>query len=241
MIKSRRIRFPICAGLLGLTAMPILAASSTEWRFWDFEDGLAQSFVAAISRDRTGTIWATHGDMRSISHFDGRSTVLIPSPYSNNGRRFDTLDGINGWAAEEDGLRHLQDGKWEMFPQFKLSALTSSAQHIPDFHVLDLGNSQALLLFSDRLARFSLPSKQLDSLPFPPRGSRIGSLATFERGPDGSIWVVGEKGVALQFPPDVAGVAHGWCEIFPSRRRMHRAAWPAISSLWVTTSIVVRR
>src|SRR5258708_5154053 len=150
-IKRRRLSFPHRVGLLGLVVFPLHAANPAEWRFWDSNDGLAQSFVAAISRDPTGAIWATHGDIRSVSRFDGRKVALIPSPYSNNGRRFDTLDGTNGWAAEEDGLRHLQDGKWEIFPQFKLSALTSDLQHIPDFHVLDLGSSQALLLFSNRL------------------------------------------------------------------------------------------
>jgi diguanylate cyclase (GGDEF)-like protein len=187
--------------LLLLLVPSAWAAGSAEWRFWDSDDGLSERFVATISREATGTLWITHGDVRFISRFDGKSIVRIPTPYSNNGRRFDSFDGKNGWAAEEDGLRHLQDGKWQLFPELKLSVLTPARQHVPDFHVLDLGNSEALVLFSDHLAKFSALTRRLQPVPLSLAGSRIGRLTTFERGPDGSVWVAAEKGIArLGYP-----------------------------------------
>src|SRR5450755_1414352 len=182
--------------LFALTALQLHASNPAEWRFWDSGDGLAERFVAAISRDPTGAIWLTHGDVPALSRFDGRSFSRIPTPFSNNGRRFDTLDGRNGWAAEEDGLRYLQDGKWEIFPNLKLSALSSARRQVSDTRVLDLGESSALLLFSNRLARFSAKSRRLEQLPFPPPNSRIGALTTFARGPSGDVWVMGTRGVA---------------------------------------------
>src|ERR1700733_1932433 len=105
-----------------LTGIPakLGAANPAEWRFWDSDDGLADRFVDAVSRDGTGAIWATHGDARSLSRFDGRNFTRIETPFSYNEHPIDSLDGGNGWTTEEDGLRHFQDGKWEVFPEFKL-------------------------------------------------------------------------------------------------------------------------
>jgi signal transduction histidine kinase/CheY-like chemotaxis protein len=182
--------------LLAFTALQLHASNPVEWRFWNSSDGLADQYVVEISRDPTGALWLTHGDVSSLSRFDGRSVSRIPTPFSNNGRRFDTLDGKNGWAAEEDGLRHLQDGKWEVFPDLKLAALTSSPNRPSGSRVLDLGESSALLLFSNRLARFDAKSHRLDQLQLPPPGSRIGALTNFVRDPAGGVWVIGTEGVA---------------------------------------------
>ena len=213
----------------------VWAADSAEWRFWNSNNGFGEDFIAAISHDATGSIWTTHGDLRSLSRFDGREIVKVPSPYSNNGRRFDSLDGKNGWAAEEDGLRHLQDGKWEIFPELKLAALTTARQQIPDFHVLDLGNAQALVLFADHLARFSAHTRQLERWPLPPPGSRIGRLSTFERAPEGGVWVVAEKGVArLGYP------AQTWQEYPVGNLPVQNLAFPVAclqGEIFVTASI----
>ena len=202
----------LCLLLLALTTLQLQASSPAEWRFWDSGDGLAERFVVTIGRDPAGTLWLTHGDVSSLSRFDGRSASHIFTPFSNNGRRFDTLDGKNGWAAEDDGLRHLQDAKWQIFPALKLSALSSAGRRPSDSRVLDLGESSALLLFSDRLARFSSKSGRLDELHLPHGDSQIGALTTFARDPAGSVWVIGTKGVAHFLYTGLANAALSWQE-----------------------------
>ena len=55
-------------------------ASFGEWRYWQAQHGLADSFIQAISRDPSGAIWAVHGDIPAITRFDGRSFTLVKSP-----------------------------------------------------------------------------------------------------------------------------------------------------------------
>ena len=202
----------LCSLLLALTSLQLQASSSAEWRFWDSSDGLAERFVVTIGRDPAGALWLTHGDVSSLSRFDGRSASHIFTPFSNNGRRFDTLDGKNGWAAEDDGLRHLQDGKWQIFPALKLSVLSSTGRKPSDSRVLDLGESSALLLFSNQLVRFSSKSNRLDELHLPERNSQIGTLTTLARDPAGSVWVIGTKGVAHFLYTGLANAALSWQE-----------------------------
>jgi signal transduction histidine kinase/CheY-like chemotaxis protein/ligand-binding sensor domain-containing protein len=198
--------------LLAQVAFQLYASNPAEWRFWDSSDGLAERYVSAISRDPTGALWLAHGDVAALSHFDGRRFSRIPTPFPYNGNSFDSLDGRDGWASEEDGLRHLQDGKWEVFPNLQLSILSSARSQISDTRVLDLGESKALLLFSNRLARFSAKSRHLDQLPFPAPNSRLGDLMTFARGPDGSVWVIGTRGAARFQYASLATAPYSWQE-----------------------------
>jgi signal transduction histidine kinase/DNA-binding response OmpR family regulator/ligand-binding sensor domain-containing protein len=171
-----------------LTAL--YAASVGEWRCWQAEQGLADSFVASVTRDPNGVVWLTHGDVHAITRFDGRRFTPIKSPSLFKG--FDSQDGANGWVADQNGLHRLQDGKWIALPEAGIH-VPSHFQHL---RVLDLGNQLAFLLFRDRLARFSAQSRQLERIPLPPSDSKLGGLITFAHAPDGGVWVLGEKGVA---------------------------------------------
>ena len=200
-----------------------MASSLTEWRFWDSNDGLADRYVDSISRDRSGAIWATHGDQRAISRFDGLTFERLQTPFRYNDHRFDTLDGKSGWAFEEDGLRHLQAGKWELFPEIR-----AGKQRSPDLRVLDLGGSRALLLMSGRLVRFSALGKHLEPLPFPSPRSEIGSLRTLERGPDGSVWIIGDKGVAhFEYGP-LGDSPYSWKEYPMANLAVDRPEFPVV-------------
>jgi len=173
-----------------MSASSASAGNSGEWRYWQAEQGLADSYVVSVTRDSNGAVWMSHGDSYAITRFDGMNFSILESPLLFN--RFDSLDGQNGWVADHNGLYHLHLGKWDSFPEVGFSA--------PDnyLRVLSMGVSRVLLLFPDRLAIFSAESRRLESLPLPPPGSKIGHLLTFSnRMADGSVWVVGEKGAAL--------------------------------------------
>jgi streptogramin lyase len=212
--------------LLSSAAQSVHAATSAEWRYWDSDDGLADRYVDTISRDPSGAIWAMHGDVRAISRFDGRTFSKIQTPFSYNKRRFDTLDGKNGWVLEEDSLRHLQDGKWERFPEFGLASVASTLEPSSDYRILDLGQSSALLLLPDGLARFSAHTRRLERLPLPPAQSALGRLRTFERATDGSVWIVGDRGVARMFYGPAARVLYSWQEFPLGKLPVEHPAFP---------------
>jgi hypothetical protein len=166
--------------------------------------------------------------VRAISRFDGRRFSRIQTPFPYNKRRFDTLDGKSGWAVEEDGLRHFHNGKWEIFPEVKLSTLAPMPQRSSDSRVLDVGESAALILFPDHIARFSAGSKRLEHVDGLPEKSLIGPFSTFERGPGGEVWVAGERGVArFRFGAHGQG-PYQWHEYPIGRLPVERAGFPVI-------------
>jgi signal transduction histidine kinase/DNA-binding response OmpR family regulator len=176
-----------------MAAPPLSAAGSSIWRYWQAEQGLADSNVDFIERDMKGSLWAVHGDVPAISHFDGLRWTHVPAPARHN--RFDSADGQNGWVSDTDGLHHLQDGKWENYPQMREFARMPGYFETRHFRALDLGNSRVLLLFPERLAVFSAVSKEMRTLKTAAR-SGIGGFLGFERGPEGGVWVIAEKGAA---------------------------------------------
>ena len=176
---------PACLTLLTVCVLPARGADSEDWRYWQADQGLADSYIMSISRDPTGAIWMVHGDELAMTRFDGRSFTIIQSPLLYN--RFESLDGQSGWVADHNGLYYFH-GNWDSFPELGFT--------VPDYYlrVLDLGNARALLLFPNRLVRFSAESRRSEPLPLP--GLNIGRLLVFARALDGKVWIIGDKGVA---------------------------------------------
>ncbi|MBV8904372.1 MAG: hypothetical protein JOZ22_12115, partial [Acidobacteriia bacterium] len=179
--------------LLAILIWRHAAARDSDWRSWQAEQGLSDSNVQFVSRDGTGNIWMVHGDMPTITKFDGRQFTHVPAP--NAYSRFDSLDGVNGWIEDRSGLHYLQNGAWHTFRQFTNGADPEKYYLFRYLRALDLGNSRALLLFPERLGEFSAETGQLRPVSLPP-GARLGSLITFARAPDGYVWIIGQKGVA---------------------------------------------
>jgi signal transduction histidine kinase/CheY-like chemotaxis protein/ligand-binding sensor domain-containing protein len=182
-----------CLILITVCVSPLRGDDTGNWRYWQAEQGLADSFVMSVTRDPTGAIWMVHGDEPAITRFNGRNFTIIHSPMLYNS--FESLDGCSGWVADHNGLYYF-DGKWDSFPELGFT--------VPDYYlrVLDLGDARALLLFPDRLVRFSAHSRR--SQPFPLPDLNIGRLLAFARSLDGKAWIVGDNGVA-ELLPDNSG------------------------------------
>jgi len=195
---------------LQLLALVVGPASAGDWRYWQARQGLADSFVSTISRDAGGAIWITHGDVPAISRYDGWTFVTAKSPSLYKG--FDTIDGKSGWVADHSGLHHFHDGSWEDIPDTGVT-VPSRLQYS---RALDMGGRVALLLFPDRIVRFSAPSRQSEVLPLPPAGSNIGELISFMRAADGQVWILAKFGAAT-FRPGASGRGpYRWTE-YPTR------------------------
>src|ERR1700677_4981776 len=73
------------AGLLaGISSPALCGAASAEWRYWQTEQGLKDSYIEALDRSPNGIFWAVHSDVAGLSRFDGRDWVRIPAPSLNN-------------------------------------------------------------------------------------------------------------------------------------------------------------
>ena len=145
--------------------------------------------------------------MPAISRFDGRNFQSIPGPPRYG--RFDTQDGKTGWVADTHGLHYLGDGRWVSFPELGMFAGVTDYFQSRYLRALDLGDSRALLLFPERLAVFSARTGKLEPLPVAEAVS-LGPLVSFERGPEGGIWLIGTKGVAHFFWDGPAGHPRDW-------------------------------
>jgi diguanylate cyclase (GGDEF)-like protein len=192
----------------------VSVAGASEWRYWQREQGLADSFVVAVSRDQTGGLWMVHGDVPAITRFDGRTLSLIESPPLY--KRLDSVDGKSGWILDQNGLHRLQDGRWTSFANLNIAIGTLEQQA----KVIDIGNSRALLLFPSKLGRITCSpgsgtqsSQSLETIALPQALSKIGTFISFERDPDGGVWLIGQNGAA-HFRYDQSGGLDGW-EISP--------------------------
>ena len=145
--------WPILIVGVALTTVPLVASNAGEWRTWQAGQGLGDSFIAGLSRDGNGAIWAVHGDVPVLTRMDGRTFDLIPSPSLYN--RFESLDGKSGWIADRRGLHYFRNGVSIDFPELKFIVPSNDNQ----LHAVDLGNSHALLVFPDRLADFSAATR----------------------------------------------------------------------------------
>jgi signal transduction histidine kinase/CheY-like chemotaxis protein len=198
-------------GLVASSAPCLQAANLSAWRYWQAEQGLADSNVDFIERDAKGALWAVHGDVPAITRFDGRVWTKAGAPARHN--RFDSVDGRNGWIADTGGLHRLQDGKWQDFLENGMLLNAEGYFEARFFRALDLGESKALLLFPERLATFSAAGRQLNPVKQAAL-SGIGRFRSFERepGPGGGIWVTAEKGVAHFFWDESAHAIRDWRE-----------------------------
>ena len=211
--------------LVAVFATKLSAGTSNEWRYWQAEQGLTDSYIESVSRTPEGIYWAVHADVAGLSRFDGREWVRVPSPFLRN--PFDSLDGHSGWIFAANTLQHFANGKWDSFELPGAPARgkeNSKGDRI--LRVLDLGNSQALVLFSDRLARFSARNHVLEPLPVVPPDSKLGGFAGMERASDGSFWIVGNNGVARVSWSASANPPYLWRESLTEKMGVDKLSFP---------------
>jgi signal transduction histidine kinase/CheY-like chemotaxis protein len=188
--RAYRVSLPFSAVLCALLAPAAFAESFGEWRYWQAQQGLADSYIVGLSRQPNGDLWAVHGDLPAVSRFDGRNFTIFKSTPVFQG--VDSLGGESAWIADTGGLHYFQDGTFQSFPGTGVFVSTFFNQR----RVIDIGNGQAIVLLPNGLSRVSIESHKIEKLPLPPPHSQLGSLVTFQRTVDGVVWIIGEKGAA---------------------------------------------
>ena len=75
----------LCLVALATLANPDLARSEshpTNWRVWNTQDGMLESFISQVMVTPSGKILARHGDVSNLTVIDGLHTTRIPDTHS---------------------------------------------------------------------------------------------------------------------------------------------------------------
>ena len=205
----RRVLVFIVAGLchcLGADLPP-------EWRSWQVNDGLPESYTAAISVDAAGRVLARHGHVASFSLLDGYRVASLPSPRVGL-RLHGTREGAI-WVLGNAALREFREGRWVEHP---LEALREASQHDRDAaRCLPIAGDRVLVLLPACLLEYRPGARRTWLVR---RASDTGLGRFVELAADeGSLWLTAERGVARLLPqPDGTFVWEEFSGASTSRR-----------------------
>ncbi len=159
------------------------AAEPQVWRYWKASDGLAQTFVHALSVDSHGQVLVTHGYATRMERLDGYDMSSLPQPSNPN-----PIYGARGgrmWTITAAGLWEFAGGKWELSPGIRLPEDLAAAVPIGDNQVLVLGSHS--LVEYDALRRTTQTALGLAQ-------TGLGRFSGMSPAPNGAVWIWGEHG-----------------------------------------------
>ena len=119
---SRRRTAAGCAlaayGLLLMTADRVAAQQPPHWRFFTSSDGLRESWVLDATPGSAGRWWIAHGNVDTLSVFDGYTIQHLPSPGSTvtiregPGGQLLSLLPLSTRFDVYVGLQYFENGRW---------------------------------------------------------------------------------------------------------------------------------
>jgi hypothetical protein len=212
------------AALQGVVIGSLPAQTAQNWRYFTASDGLVESYVGAVSTGPSQIVWITHGQVASMSQFDGLSFGRLPSP----GIDARVEEGPTGelWAMDSlpgrppTGLKVLSGSSWKSFSLSDIAApdpdLLISAPGAQRFLPLAAGHVLYLARDGLRDLNSSTGSSRLVRID----GCPIGPLHSLARSTGPGFWIAGERGIGKvpQWAPaadfaacTVASASeHGW-------------------------------
>jgi signal transduction histidine kinase/ActR/RegA family two-component response regulator len=198
----------IAAGMLLATGR-LAAQQPPHWRFFTSSDGLRESWVLDVTSGSNGRWWITHGNVDTLSVFDGYTMRQLPSP----GATVAVREGPTGqlWSLLPHptvldvyvGLQVLEHGKWTAYP---LRGLPATAASMRRWHFMPWAHDRVLVLCPDALIEFDRTTGvQTTRL----RAADTGLRAFTELTPaaDGGAWIGGHGAIGRLAPPGTGPLA----------------------------------
>ena len=154
-----------------------------------------------------GRWWITHGNVDSLSVFDGYTIRQIPSP----GATVAVREGPTGqlWSLLPHptvlevyvGLQLFENGRWTAY---RLRDLPETATAMRRWHFVPWAHDRVLVLSPDALIEFDRATGAQTSLV---RAADTGLRTFTELTPaaDGGVWIGGRGAIGRLSPPDQAG------------------------------------
>ncbi|MBI1388249.1 MAG: response regulator [bacterium] len=161
-------------------------AEIDHWRHWDQTDGLGEDWVSYINMDSNGELWITQPN--HAFHFDGYQLdeITTPSGYVSINRNADQQI----WADDPHGLQILNDDQWIVHEIASDSAFPEQIPYIVSFH-----RDVFYLLTATEIIQYNA-SDHTRSTVKRAEDTPLGPFEIMQTGPDGTIWVGGDKGLA---------------------------------------------
>ena len=167
------------------------------FRYWDFTDGLGESYVSNLSVDASGSIWVNHGDVTRMSWFDGYHIHNIKSPGSDV-KVYHSLSG-QIWSISQEGLLEYKNEEWILHRVDDSCRSRFYGFSIASFYPIQ--EDRILYLLPTKLMEYDAGRKQAKIL-LPVRNTKLGRFRHFCLAKDGGLWITGEKGIAKIHPKD---------------------------------------
>ena len=184
--------------LLGCAASLLspLAAQGPAWRFWARADGLTEPWTLNFTPDANGALWIKHGNVETMTIFDGYRISREPDPRVLRVRVRGT------WAVIAEGVKHFAGGAWSLYP------FPNASEFADLVAIMPRDSDRAFVLTATGLFEFSLPGGTYRAVRRSAQ-SGIGRFLGMSECRDGDLWVVGERGVARY---QAAAGAPDWAE-----------------------------
>lgn len=172
-----------------LSASPVCAGDSAEWRWWDRTDGMNESYAYSVTLDPSGRLWVVHGAVPSLSILDGYRTLSLATPGRNS--KIAVASSGDAWALNPHGLFHLEARRWVHVP-----APEFEAEHLFDRGRIAVDEHGAVLLAGTQtLYRLDGPGRKLAVAWRAPAGlGRLGSVSVDAAG----TWLVLDHGLVFR-------------------------------------------
>jgi signal transduction histidine kinase/CheY-like chemotaxis protein len=195
VVPSRAIRAWFFTIVLGLVAIPASAQEPSHWRFYSSLDGFPESWVADVTAGPSGRVFITHGDVATMSVYDGYRVSLLPSP----GPNLTVREGPDGrlWALwpltpEPQSYRGLQSFDGTRWTQHPVSIDGPFAQSRRDFLPWERG--RVLVVTPDRVIEFDEASGNVRELLRADKAG-LGAFLGCEAALKGGAWVAAARGL----------------------------------------------
>jgi PAS domain S-box-containing protein len=198
---------------ISLVYVSISPASSSiqdldNWRFFTSQDGMTESWIGSVTAGADGRMWINHGDVDSMSSYDGYRFSRLPSPIPNAKVFCDPSGDL--WtisAGNPSGFQRFHDGRWET-KTVNLEDFQTMSSHLTNMNrlpFLPASLGKIYYLLPDSLMIFDYDSGTSTQL-LRTNETHISRFTDMIRAHDGSLWITGSNGIvhcspSMKTPP----------------------------------------
>ncbi len=208
-----------------LSGAAALAQATPEWRQFTTRDGLADSYVSAVSVSPRGDVIFTHKTPGAVTVYDGYEFRGVKPRDSAKGGKagFDqpyrVLEDFSGslWTVCQEGLAEWKEGAWvdHQIPEITREIQTKFYRLIRANWVQPLGLGRVLFLTENRLMGYDVNKSETRTWKLAAQ-TRLGSFSDLTAARGGGLWINGGSGVAkIQGPLDLLKPGAAWEEFIP--------------------------
>ncbi len=195
-INKDILRICLCILLLFTVGGKAEAQTPLHWRLFTSRDGLAETWVSALTIGPSGKIYISHGEVDEMTVYDGYSFRNLPSPgphilvYENKAQELWSI-----YPGSPGGFLKFFDGQWQKIEVSEIGWQRKSSFELCPISFMTPLRDRVIFLLPDRLMRFSATIRQTEILKHVEE-TALGRFIEMSTARDGGVWITAEKGLA---------------------------------------------